>query len=291
MPGLNSKTVTILAAAIALSGCASTRFPETAENGRPAAILSQSAAAHGMNAFAGIRDISVRYDGGWAAIAPKLQPVLADSKYRSASEERLQLRARTIAQLHRGPDGEKYVVRTPESVSVRYDGIANDEPDVRAAAALVADAYTMFLLGPFFFQQEMARNRAQIAYGGTEKIDGAVHDRLVITLRPGFGEADKDRVLVSIGRADRILRRVYFTLNGLDSTQGAAVDVTFSDHKRIGGVLWPTRFYERIRAPLKLPAHRWRMTGLDLNRGLTAADLGTISMSSRAATPAQALER
>jgi len=290
MTSCYGRPILILAAAIALSGCASTQFPEGAENGRAAAILSQSAAAHGMKAFSAIRDISVRYDGKWAAIAPKLQPVLADSKYRSTSEERLLLKSQMIAQLHRGPDGEKYVIRTPDSVSVRYDGIVNDDPDVKAAAALVGDAYTMFLLGPFLFEQRIAQGRAKIAYGGTERIDGIVHDQLVVTFLPGLGEAKEDRVLVSIGRTDRILRRVYFTLNGLDSTQGAAVDVTFSDHKRIGGVLWPTRFYERIRAPLKLPAHRWRMTGLDLNRGFTPADLGRDGMSSRAAAPARALE-
>jgi hypothetical protein len=60
---------------------------------------------------------------------------------------------------------------------------------------------------------------------------------------------------------------VRLTLNGLASTAGAEVDVTFGEFREVGGVVWPTDFVERIRSPFDLFAHRWTMDGLRLNGG------------------------
>jgi hypothetical protein len=101
-------------------------------------------------------------------------------------------------------------------------------------------------------------------------------------LRPGFGAAAEDRVILFIDRTTKQLRRVRMTLNGLESTRGAEVDVTFRDFRRIDGVLWPTDFDERIRVPFDLHAHHWKMTGLDTNRGLREQDLTSSGFKNRA---------
>jgi hypothetical protein len=62
------------------------------------------------------------------------------------------------------------------------------------------------------------------------------------------------------------MRRLQFTLNGLDSTRGADVDVTFSDfHKAADGSVWPRTFVEYIQRPLRAKAHEWRMNSLKLD--------------------------
>lgn len=67
-----------------------------------------------------------------------------------------------------------------------------------------------------------------------------------------------------------VARCVRMTLDGIESTRGAEVDVTFRDFRKIDGVLWPTDFDERIRVPFDLHAHHWKMLGLDTSRGLRA---------------------
>ncbi len=96
-------------------------------------------------------------------------------------------------------------------------------------------------------------------------------------------------MILFIDRATKQLRRVRMTLNGLESTRGAEVDVTFREFRNIGGVVWPTSFDERIRVPFDLHAHHWRMLGLDTNRGLRAADFSVAGFQGRAARPAAPL--
>ena len=79
-------------------------------------------------------------------------------------------------------------------------------------------------------------------------------------------------------------------MDGLESTRGAIAEVDFFDHQTIAGIVWPTRFYERLIKPIpNLPVHDWHLTGLDVNRGLSAADISGRQFSSRAALPAEAL--
>ena len=80
------------------------------------------------------------------------------------------------------------------------------------------------------------------------------------------------------------------TLNRLESTRGAEVDVTFRDFWNIGDIVWPTDFDERIRVPSNLHAHHWRMLGLDLDRGLRASDFAAAGFKDRAAKPAALLQ-
>lgn len=268
-----------------LAGCASPRIPTVSlSRSEPAAsaLVAECQRASGGAAFKSIREISVRYTGRWAPIGPRFQPILADMKFRGSSEERLLIGPRIMAQHHTGPGGSKLVFRTPHSISVAYNGRMESDPEKLHAAALVADAYTMFLLGPFYFQ----RPGILFALDGQSAVDGAPCDQVLAVLRPGFGYADEDRVILSIDRATRQLRRVRITINGLDTTQGAEADITFRDFITKGGVRWPTDFDEQIRVPFDLHAHHWRMLGLDLNRDLTPADLRATGWTPRAAEPA-----
>ena len=249
------------------------------------ALMAESREAHGEKNFARVRDISVRYEGQWASIGPRFQPVLADTKFRRDSEERLFIGAGIMAQEHSGPLGKKLVVREPGAVAVSYNGEPSSSEEGRAAAALVADAYTMFLLGPFYFD----RPGTLLTSAGQALVDGAQCDQVLALLRPGIGITKEDRVILSIDRASKQLRRVRMTLNGLESTKGAEVDVTFRQFRTIGGILWPTDFDERIRVPFDLHAHHWKMTGLEINRGYRASDLKGMLIKGTAAAPAAPL--
>ena len=289
---MNTLATHSLLAAVAclLSACASPKIctrdiPKS--DAKAAALLAASQRAHGASAFAKVRDVSVRYDGRWASLGPRFQPVLADTKFRRNSEERLLVGPRVIAQEHTGPAGKKVVVRAPGKVSVGNNGAVSHDDATTRAAALVADAYTMFLLGPFYFD----RPGVTLAPNGESIVDKATCDEVLAVLRPGFGSAAEDRVLLFIDRATKQLRRVRLTLNGLESTRGAEVDVTFRDFRTIDGILWPTDFDERIRVPFDLHAHHWKMLGLDMNRGFRAADLTPSGFKNRAARPSASLPR
>ena len=261
--------------------------PNTAIASQTAAqnLLQRCQEAHGGQAFFKVRDISVRYEGKWGKIGPRFQPELVDKGFRKDSEERLLVRQRIIGQTHSGPDGNKHVFRTPDKTTVTYNAKASQDATQNQAAALVADAYQMFLLGPFYFD----RPGVTLHSAGTASVNGIRCDQIRATLRPGFGQSPEDSVLLSIDQSTGILRRVLMTLNGLETTQGAEVDVTFDHHRRIAGVLWATDYDERIRVPFDLHAHHWKLTGIDINRGFTTDQIDGPAFTGKAARPAAAL--
>jgi len=82
------------------------------------------------------------------------------------------------------------------------------------------------------------------------------------------------------------MRRVRFTLNGLDATQGAVAEVDAGSHIAMDGVNWPTLFHERLIRPVPIPIHDWQLTGLDVDRGLTAGEVGGMALTGKALFPA-----
>ncbi len=251
--------------AVLLSSCATPKIcPRPLTRSEPAALalLKASQKAHGAAAFAKVRAVEISYEGKWGAIGPKFQPVLVDGKFRGGSVEQWTVASRSMQQSHHGQAGSKAVLRSPGKVTVAYNGIASQDPEIKDAAALVADAYSMFLLGPLYFD----RPGVTVAGNGTSLVDQQLCDDVLAVLRPGFGRADEDRVVLSMDRTTRQLRRVRMTLNGLESTRGAEVDVTFRKHRTIGGVLWATDFDERIRVPFDLHAHHWTLEAIKLQR-------------------------
>lgn len=279
-----------------LVACASIPETKLAETSTKAqALFDATAVAHGADAFKDLTDISVAYDGEWFDLIQKIQGVLVDPEYRKQSEERLLLKDGLTGQIHTGPKGEKFVSRfrrdadgeAKRDVTVIYDNAhPSSDVDVLHAAALVVDAYRLFLLAPLHFLDQTT----QMELLTTVKLDGRLMDRLRIRTEPGLGASDRDDYVLYIDREDRLVRRIRFTIEGLASTRGAVVETDLSEYVERGGVKFPTRFFERVRKPIpRLSAHAWRMTGLDLDRGMTAEDLADGQFSGAAAKPAEPL--
>lgn len=282
-----------------LAGCA-TPLPlgvqPSGGAGSPAAIagaarLRESAEVHGLVAYRQLRDINVAYDGMWRPLIDSIQPLVVDKAYRGSSQERLMPAAGINAQSYRGTAGNKQVLwrrgsgDTQGEVAVWFNGQRSQDPAVAAACALVAEGYGLFLLGPLW----LADRGLPAELAGRERVNGRACDVVHTWLRPGFGFAPQDRVALCIDRDDGITRRVRFTLEGTESTQGAVAEVDTFEHQRRFGVLWPLRSYEEVVHPLRLPAHDWHLTGLDVNRGYEASALQGPQFSGLAAAPAATL--
>jgi hypothetical protein len=285
----------------ALQGC-STPLPgltEASTRRDAHDLLAESAEAHGRAAFSAFKDINVSYQGKWRRLVGKLQPALVDAGYRGRSEERLLLSAGLVAQAFSGSSGRKHVVRhsvagAQGEVRVWFNGAETRDRDSRAAAALVADGYSLFLLGPMLLAQYWAADRSllmEVRGNETVTLDHESHECRVLRIRaqPGLGLCALDELALYIDRRDGLMRRVRFTLNGLESTRGAIAEVDTFDHVTLQGVRWPTRFYERLLRPLPLPVHNWHLTGLDLDRGLSADYLAGSEFAAKAAAPAALL--
>jgi hypothetical protein len=258
------------------------------------ALLDASQRAHGKEAFAAIRDLSVSYDGKWFPLVTRLQPVLTDITFRKSSEERTLFAEGVVAQTHTGEAGKKNVLRESSAsgaatdatagtkASVWYNGNAESNQEKVDAAHLVVEAYQLFLYPAFYVQRASI-----IELAGSDNVNGRDCDLLLAVLRPGIGRSREDRVLLYIDRQDKLVRRVRLTLEGLASTQGAVVDVDHGKFVEIAGVKWPTHFYEALVRPFPgLPAHDFSLTGLDVNRGLAKTDFANGAFSERAAKPA-----
>ncbi|MES2710593.1 MAG: hypothetical protein V4653_03350 [Pseudomonadota bacterium] len=284
----------------AVAGCVAPLPPLAAstmsESAR--ALLDRSAAAHGLAGFRAIRDLSLRYEGEWAPIVGRLQPVLVDQGFRGASEERLLPREGIVAQAHTGPAGVKQVVRRADlgdaGIAVSFNGARASDADQRAAAALVVDGYLLFLLGPIFLAGGWPQARSLSGeIDGTDTID--VHgqswacDVLRLEVSPGLGFSPRERLALYIDRSEGLMRRVRFSLDGMRSTRGAMAEVDASGHVARNDVRWPTRFHERLLRPLPLPVHDWRLTGLDIDRGFGAPEIEGAAFTGRALAPATGL--
>ncbi|MGK0187146.1 MAG: hypothetical protein ACI9R3_002932 [Verrucomicrobiales bacterium] len=209
-----------------------------------------------------LRQVEVAYDGEWSRFAERTQPVLVDSGYRKASTETYTPDLKKVLQVHRGAEGTKRVVRTPANIRVSRNGNAVADENELQAAALVADAYVMFTFGSSVLRERGAGWRII----GQRTLNGERCSLVSGTFRPGFGMSDADGIIAWIGEESKRLHRVQFTLNGLASTAGADVDVTFGDFQPgPNGTEWPRHFVERVRRPLDLKAHEWRMTGLKVS--------------------------
>jgi hypothetical protein len=236
-------------------------------------LLHDSATAHGLPAYPAINDVNVSYAGHWRLLVARVQPTLVDSGFRGGSEERLLLREGVIAQSHSGAKEEAH------------------DKDRIDAAALVAEAYALFLLGPLLLTvNETPRRDIQAALAGTAEVrqprQTHVCDVLNLRVRPGIGNSESDQLALYIDRQSRLMRRVRMTLNGLESTRGALVDVDTFEHRSLQGLMWPTAFHERLLRPAPLDVHEWRLTGLDVNREESPAEVTGPAFTGKAAPPA-----
>jgi predicted small lipoprotein YifL len=280
-----------------LAGCGTPlplNLPE-APASDPAAerLMRESAETHGLAAYRELKDINVRYDGSWRPTIDRIQPVVVDKGFRGWSEERLLPQAGVVAQAYTGPAGRKQVwwqrgqasAAHMGEVAVWLNGQASASSEVQAASALVAEAYGLFLLGPLWLVDQ----GHVVQMGGSERVDGRPCRIVQVWKRPGLGRVALDRVAVCIDAESGITRRVRFTLEGFANTRGAVAEVDTFEHTKRFGVLWPMRSYEEVVHPLRLPAHDWHITGLDVNRGYDAAALRGPQFTGAAAASAAAL--
>jgi hypothetical protein len=296
-----------LPAASALLGACGTPLPlaVSAEPGARAAAaqrLAASAEAHGLAAYREITDINIGYGGQWRPLINRVQPEVVDEGFRGPSQERLMPAAGVVAQAYRGAKGSKQVFwqrsKTPApagrdqgDVSVWFNGQPSQRASELAAAALVAEGYGLFLLGPLWLASRQAAGVAVPAeVAGTERVHGRLCDVVNVWLNPGLGHAATDRTSLLIDRDDHVMRRVRFTLEGYEGTRGAVAEVDCFEHARRFGLLLPMRSYEEVVHPIRLPAHDWFVTGLDVNRGYGVEALRGPQFSGAAAAPARALQ-
>lgn len=267
---------------LGMSGCINPLPTTKAEesDAQAMALLRESADAHGgLDRYNQLHDIAVSYDGQWLNNVWKFQEVLVDKGYRKASQERVVLRSEhsawpVVAQRHTGPDGIKEVLWDGKRTHLMYgDGpgvdVLKDSKDVEVyseAATVVAEAYRMFLTAPFYFLQRPGE--VVVVPAKPDTVNGVACDQVLVRLEPGLGSSAADHVLVAIGKDDRLVHRVRFSLKGYRKTRNATADVVLSRHVTVAGLVWPTHFLETVRFPIDLEVHDWSMTGLDVDRGV-----------------------
>jgi hypothetical protein len=274
----------------------------TSASAAAAQRLAASADAHGLAAYRQISDINISYGGQWRPLVNRVQPEVVDEGFRGPSQERLMPAAGAVAQAYAGVKGKKQVFwqrgktlapagRDQGEVAVWFNGQPSQRASELAAAALVAEGYGLFLLGPLWVASRQAAGLAVPAdVAGTERVNGRLCDVVNVWLRPGLGHAATDRVSLLIDRDDNVTRRLRFTLEGYEGTRGAVAEVDTFEHARHFGLLLPMRSYEEVVHPLRLPAHDWFVTGLDVNRGYAVEALRGAQFSGAAAAPARALQ-
>lgn len=285
------RLVAALLACLLLAAC--TSFPRAGgavpDDGLTAqGIFDRSLAAHGGDLRQHPGDINLSTDGRWYRLIQRIQPVVTDTQFRIRSEERYRPADGLYAVRHSGPGGTKHVVRTPGDLSVAYNGVATDNDTTLAATALTNDAFRMFHFGPsFFLDRTTALQRMPDA-----REEGRRYHRLLATLEPGFGRSARDQAVLWIHADSARLYRIHQTLEGFPTTVGAHVDTTFLAYRQVGRYLLPVRFLERVRGPLRIKAHEWYVTGIDMDRGWTADDVsdpdgfrGKAAQAARAVAP------
>lgn len=284
------RTIAVLCILL-LGGCGSFPTAAPAADGHADGLSAQqlidrSLAAHGGDIREHRGDINLSTDGRWYALIQRIQPVVSDAGFRVTSQERYRPSEGVYAVQHRGPLGRKQVLRTPQGITVHYNGVRETDPAKLRATAMTNDAFRMFHFGPSFVK-ERARSINRIA---DAREGGTTYRRLVATLQPGFGEAASDEVVLWFDPRTERLFRIHMTLNGFETTQGAHVDTTFLSYRQVGRYLLPDRFHERVRGPLQIDAHRWWTTGVDIDRGWSIGDVSGPDFSGAAAADAAPVE-
>lgn len=268
-----------------VTGCAG--FPQPREGLQFADGLSAEdwfervMAAHGGDLSDEPRDINLAMTGEWYSLIQRIQPLVTDAGYRVSAEERYLPSEDLYVIRHRGPKGVKTVWRKGRDIKVWYDGELVKDPDILAATAMTTDAFELFHFGPSF----LARRGTDLKRLEAGREGGRRYPRLLLTIQPGFGQAERDRVVAWIDPDSHRLFRVHITLNGFTSTQNAHVDTTFSNYVKLDGYWLPTTFEERVRGPIRIRAHDWRITGRDIGRGWIPEDVRGPQFSGAATSP------
>jgi hypothetical protein len=150
------------------------------------------------------REVKVAYDGKWSTIATRLQPVITDPGFRKSSVETYHPKERRVSQLHFGPQGIKRVHRKNQATEVIFNDSHSQDADVIAAAALVSDAYTMFLFGPSWLRA----NGQDFHLLEHRKLNQETCQLVAGRLVPGIGSLAEDHFIAWIGEKSGLMNRL-----------------------------------------------------------------------------------
>ncbi len=283
-------TLALIIFPLVLGGCAQ-NFPRPAnlphDGSAPTAdeIFARTFRAHGGESLDDFNDLNVALDGEWKFLITRIQPLVTDHKYRVVSEERLLPSRGVYTAAFRGPAGTKRVVRTAESVRVFYNGEETFDEDVLQSTALTADSFFLFTIGPMALRE--SRGKFERLEDGFD--NGKRYYRIYAVVEPGLGYSAQDEIVLWVDPETYLTYRVHITLEGYETTKGAHVDVTFLDYEKRGAYMLPSRYLERVLGPIRITAHTWHLTGLDINRGLSLTDIEGQQYVGLAAAPATPL--
>lgn len=287
---LRAARLTFIVSLLALAACAQ-NFPRPEElphdGSAPTAgdIFLHTFVAHGGEKLDEFHDLNVALDGDWEFLITRIQPLVTDHKYRVVSEERLLPSRGVYTAAYTGPAGSKRVVRTADSVRVFYNGEETFDEDVLQSTALTADAFFLFTLGPMALDE--SRDQFERLEDGFD--NGKRYYRIHTVAEPGLGFSTRDEIVLWVDPETYLTYRIHITLEGFESTKGAHVDVTFLDYERRGAYVLPSKYLERVLGPIRIKAHSWHLTGLDINRGLSLPDIAGPKFVGLAAEPAMPL--
>jgi hypothetical protein len=272
-----------LLAGLILAGCAAFPGPQSGlefdDNLDADALFARTLAAHGGDLSDDPGDFNLAMTGTWRGAIVRIQPVVTDADFRISAEERYRPAERLYAVRHEGQAGVKTVIRQGSDIRVYYNGEPETDPAILRATAMTTDAFELFHFGPSFINRR-AQSMTRLA---DRRENGVNYRRLHTVLRPGFGEAEKDEVVIWIDPHTDLVFRLHITLNGFETTQGAHVDTTFLEYHRLGPYVLPSRFEERVRGPIRIHAHDWWLTGADRNRGWSGEQVDAAEFSGSAA--------
>ncbi|GHA14051.1 hypothetical protein GCM10008090_24790 [Arenicella chitinivorans] len=269
------KTLVVGVFVLALSACATT-FP-TPQNAPPstdsslsgAMLFGQTFDAHGGEHLSELDNVSVGITGKWKQLIRRIQPLVTDYAYRVESQERLFPKERVYAAHYTGPAGNKSVYRSPDTITVHYNGVESTDSAVLSSTALTADAFHLFLLGPLALEPW----QAQFERLADAPLNGELHHRIHLNLAPGFGYGQQDQVVLWIDSKTKLTRMIQITLTGHDSTKAAHVEVEYLDYLVKGEYTFPAKFFERVNAPIAIDAHAWELTELQINSDYSVDDV------------------
>ena len=287
---LKATTLALVISLLVLGGCAQ-NFPRPADlphdGSAPTGndIFDRTFRAHGGESLDDFNDLNVALDGDWKFLITRIQPLVTDHKYRVVSEERLLPSQGVYTAAYTGPAGKKKVVRTADSVRVFYDGVETFDEDVLQSTALTADSFFLFTIGPMALRE--SRGKFERLEDGFD--DGKRYYRIYTVAEPGIGYSARDEIVLWIDPETYLTYRIHITLEGYKTTKGAHVDVTFLDYEKRGAYTVPSEYLERVLGPLRIKAHAWHLTGIDVNRGLSLGDIDGPKFSGLAAEPATPL--
>lgn len=265
--------ITCVSLTLLLQGC-SHNFPRPGSS--PASLDQQSGreifgktfAAHGGRRLSQLNDVNVGLEGDWKFLITRIQPLVTDHRYRVKSQERLLPNLGVYSSVYEGPAGTKKVIRSTKNTRVFYNSQESFEQDVLKSTALTADSFFIFLLGPLALE----RHAAKFIRLADIKEKGKTFHRIYAELVPGIGASERDEIVLWVDTSSMLTHRVHITLEGYKTTKNAHVDVTYLHYKTLESFVFPVAFHERVRGPISIDAHSWKLTGLDINRNLSFSD-------------------